>query len=406
MVRRGWGAMKLLIVIPALNEEESIAEVIARCLGARDHIMACVPAITAVEVTVVSDGSTDRTVARARAFADRINLVVFEKNRGYGAAIQEGWARSDAGLLGFMDADGTCDPRFFADLCRALEDQRADIALGNRMHPGSRMPFIRRLGNRMFALALAYFSAAPVRDTASGMRVVRRTSLSRLMPLPDGLNFTPAMSARAMLDAGLRITEVDMPYHERVGVSKLRAWEDGWRFSRTIVESILLYRPAGPLMCAGVLAAVVAAALMVLPAVHYLRTRTLAEWMIYRFVVGNLLGTSAAWLLAAAHISRRVVQIVLFHQRPAPPDTRFGRFLRSRLFWPVLLGLFLAGGLLVLPSFRELIRTGATYEHWSRFIVMSFLYSIAILLLGVKVIGYALDLLADRLAYLNRRDAA
>ena len=54
------------------------------------------------------------------------------------------------------------------------------------------------------------------------MRVVRRTSLDRLFPLPDGLHFTPAMSARAMFSDAIEIAEVDMPYKERVGESKLR----------------------------------------------------------------------------------------------------------------------------------------------------------------------------------------
>ena len=65
------------------------------------------------------------------------------------------------------------------------------------------------------------------------------------------------------------------------------------------------------------------------------------------------------------------------------------------------LALFLAGGLLVLPSFVELIRTGATYEHWSRFVAMSSLYSIAMVLWVTRVIDMILDLLAERIHYLQ-----
>jgi len=78
--------MKLLIAIPALNEEESIEGIVHRTLDARDHILSSSP-VTAIEITVVSDGSTDRTVELARAFGDRIGLIVFPENRGYGAAI-------------------------------------------------------------------------------------------------------------------------------------------------------------------------------------------------------------------------------------------------------------------------------------------------------------------------------
>jgi hypothetical protein len=77
----------------------------------------------------------------------------------------------------------------------------------------------------MFAVLLSLVSNSRVRDTASGMRVIRRTSLPEIMPLPDGLHFTPAMSARAILHPELKIHEIDMPYKERDGESKLKVWE-------------------------------------------------------------------------------------------------------------------------------------------------------------------------------------
>src|SRR5262245_45578866 len=145
--------MKLLIAIPALNEEESITAVVRRTLDARAEILRRT-GLTAVEITVVSDGSTDATVERARAFGTLINLIVLERNRGYGAAIMEAWRQSDADLLGFLDADGTCDPRFFAELCTAVLARNAHVVVGSRMHPLSRMPFMRRVGNVGFALML------------------------------------------------------------------------------------------------------------------------------------------------------------------------------------------------------------------------------------------------------------
>src|SRR5437868_10587429 len=90
--------LKLLIVIPAYNEEQSIVSIIERTLAAREHIIANSP-VTAVEVTVVSDGSSDQTVQMARPYQGRIRLIAYEKNRGYGAAIKEGWRGSDADLL-------------------------------------------------------------------------------------------------------------------------------------------------------------------------------------------------------------------------------------------------------------------------------------------------------------------
>ena len=190
--------MKLVVVSPALNEEHNIKNIIESALDSRKTITDNSP-VTEVEITVVSDGSSDNTASIALEFADKINVIVFEKNRGYGAAIKEGWKESDADILGFIDADGTCDPNNFADLCTALVEEKADIISGCRLNKKSKMPLVRKLGNRAFAFMLTVFSSWKMRDIASGMRVVRKDSLSKLLPLPDGLHFTPSMSARAML---------------------------------------------------------------------------------------------------------------------------------------------------------------------------------------------------------------
>ena len=386
--------MKLLIAIPALNEEASIQQIIERCLQARQNIVDT-SLVTQVEITVVSDGSTDRTVELAARFGDRIKLIVFAKNRGYGAAIKEAWAHSNADLLGFIDADGTCEPKFFSQLVNALEKHEADVALGCRLNENSKMPWVRRIGNIIFASMLTVLSSSRVRDTASGMRVVRRTCLPELLPLPDGLHFTPAMSARAMLSDTLRIVEIDMAYHEREGESKLRPGKDGLRFVKAILDAALLYRPARPLAILGLLWLAVAVVLMLTPTAHYVRYRSVQEWMIYRFVVSHLAGTLAGLLLCASYLTGRTVAIALNRRSRNVLDS----FFASRLVWAAPPILLIGGGLLVLPSFLELVRTGATYEHWSRFIAMSFCWVLASIIAVTGVIDYVLGLLGTQLAY-------
>jgi len=394
--------MKLLIAIPALNEEGSIQQIIERCLDARQEIIETSP-VTQVDITVVSDGSTDRTVELASRFSDRITLIVFPKNRGYGAAIKEAWAQSDADLLGFLDADGTCEPRFFSPLVNALKTHEADIALGCRLNVNTRMPWLRRVGNRLFASTLSLLSSSTLRDTASGMRVLRRTCLPALLPLPDGLHFTPAMSARAVLSDRTKIVEIDMPYHEREGESKLHPVKDGVRFFRAILDAALLYQPARPLAILGLLWLSLAVALMLTPTAYYLRHHAVQEWMIYRFVVSHLAGTLAGLLLCASYLTGRMVAISLREgegtQRNRNP---LDWFFSTWLPWLVPLILLLGGGLLVLPSFLELVRTGSTYEHWSRFIAMSFCWSIASIIAVTAVIDYVLGLLTAQLAYNHR----
>ena len=106
------------------------------------------------------------------------------------------------------------------------------------------MPVIRRIGNTVYALILSALSNRVVTDSASGMRVIRRDALDALYPLPDGLHFTPAMSARVLMDDGLAIAEIPMSYEERIGESKLNVVRDGVRFLRTILEMTLMWRPA------------------------------------------------------------------------------------------------------------------------------------------------------------------
>lgn len=390
--------MKLLIAIPALNEEDSIQSIITRALHARTHIISSSP-VTHVDITVVSDGSTDGTVELARKYTGQIRLIVFENNRGYGAAVKEAWAQSDAELLGFLDADGTCDPEFFSQLCNAVVSESADVALGCRMNANSRMPWLRRVGNRLFASILTVLSSSGVRDTASGMRVVRRDSLGKLLPLPDGLHFTPAMSARALMSKTVRIIEVDMPYHEREGESKLRPGKDGLRFLKAIVDAAFLYRPARPLAIVGLFWLAIAIALMITPTLYYLREHAVQEWMIYRFVVSHLAGTLAFLLFCASYLTQKMVRITLPEETATQRASLLEWFFSSRLAWVISPVLLVAGGLLVLPSFLELVRTGATYEHWSRFIAMSFCWSVAFILLVTWTMDYTLSLVTAQLAF-------
>jgi glycosyltransferase involved in cell wall biosynthesis len=395
--------MKLLIAIPAYNEEQSIEPIIQRSLAARAHITATSP-VHQVDIAVVSDGSTDRTLEIAQTHDHEINVIAFHQNRGYGAAIQEAWSQSDADLLGFLDADGTCDPRFFSTLCRAIEADHADVVIGCRMNKESKMPALRRVGNTIFAMLLGLFSSTRVRDTASGMRVVRRASLDKLEPLPTGMHFTPAMSARAMLDRSLKMHEIDMPYAEREGRSKLSVVRDGLRFLKVILEAAFLYRPERPLSFLGAACLLSAILLMLQPTFYYLANHAVAEWMIYRFIVSNLAGVAALLLFSASYVTARIVAMTLQNGSPRRSAMSITQsFLHSRSFWAVPVLLMLAGGLLVLPSFFQLIRTGATYEHWSRFIAMSFLFSAAIILLTTRACDYILNLLEDRLGFMRRR---
>jgi hypothetical protein len=350
---------------------------------------------------VVSDGSTDRTVELASRYFGQIDLIVFQENKGYGAAIKEAWRRSDAEILGFLDADGTCDPKFFANLCEGLVRESADVVLGCRLTRRSQMPLIRRLGNAVFAAILTTFSSNRVRDTASGMRVVRRMALPKIFPLPDGLHFTPAMSARSMLSDRVKIVEIEMPYRERTGQSKLRIAKDGLLFLKVILEAAFLYRPGRPLGILALLFFLTATVLMVQPSIYYLSHRLVLSWMIYRFLVSDLCGTAACLLFCASYLTDRMVAITLCGE-VRNRETRWTARFFANGWSSALAGLFTAVGVaLVLSSVIERVKTGGTNEHWSRYVAMTFLLSNALILAATRAIDYCLNMVAARLHYLT-----
>jgi len=121
--------------------------------------------------------------------------------------------------------------------------------------------------------------------------------------------------------------------------------------------------------------------------------------------VSHLVGISAMLLLCAGYLTDRVVQIALSSESHHVEEGAVGRFFNSRWFWLAPLALSAIGVTLVVPSFLELVRTGATYEHWSRFIAMSFFCSLALILVVTRAIDYVLQLVAERLAYLHPETA-
>jgi len=247
--------MHLALVIPALNEEEAIGQTLRRTLAAREKVLA-ETSVTKLTVVFVNDGSTDGTQAVVdQPEFDEVVKVRFKKNRGYGAAIKAGWQAVDADLVGFMDADGTCDPDFCVKLMNHLDETHADVVLAGRLNPESEMPLIRKVGNILFARLLGLVSGKDLTDSASGFRIVRRSSLKLMSPLPDGLHFTPAMSCICLLDPRLEIVEVPMPYKERIGRSKLSVVKDGLRFLYIILFSACCYSPIKTMLGASLIAA-------------------------------------------------------------------------------------------------------------------------------------------------------
>lgn len=229
----------LSVVIPAYNEEDGIAKIAQRVLAIKKDLQRV--GIEDLELLVVDDGSQDQTAHIAEGI-EGLRLIQHPHNKGYGAALKTGFNQAKGELIGFLDADGTYPPEFFPQLCvEAING--SDLVIGSRMSGAdSQMPITRRIGNLFFANLLTLIGRQPVSDSASGMRVFKREVLERIYPLPDGLNLTPVMSTRAIHE-GIHMSEVSIPYSERLGRSKLSVVRDGTTFLHSIVWTVLNYNP-------------------------------------------------------------------------------------------------------------------------------------------------------------------
>ncbi|RMF35308.1 MAG: glycosyltransferase family 2 protein [Chloroflexi bacterium] len=299
----------LSVVIPALNEEDGIAEIIERVLAVRPALAEV--GVEDLELIVVDDGSRDRTAEIAAGYAE-VRLIRHPVNRGYGAAIKTGFRAARGELLAFLDADGTYPPERFPALCKPALDG-ADVVVGSRMAgTESDMPLVRRIGNIIFATLVSLVSNVRITDSASGQRVLRREALPILYPLPDGLNFTPVMTTRA-LHENLKIVEVPIPYAERRGRSKLSVVKDGWRFLSTIVGTAFTYNPVRILGAAGG-ALVLVALLLAIPALMALVRGTRSEVPAIAVFAGTVLTVVGVTLFSTGALFNYIVS--LFHHRP------------------------------------------------------------------------------------------
>src|ERR671934_3124104 len=218
------------VVIPCLNEAETIAECVARaCAALGENALEG-------EVIVVDNGSTDGSGDLAR---DAGALVVDEPRRGYGSAYLAGLDVARGDYIVMVDADLTYDFGEIPSFVDQLE-HGAQLVVGNRMQnikPGA-MPLLSRLGNPILSGFLNVLHRTNVRDVHCGMRAVRRDVLPLLNLRTVGMEFASEMVIRATRER-LDVREVPIELHPRVGRSKLEPFRDGWRHLRVI----LVYNP-------------------------------------------------------------------------------------------------------------------------------------------------------------------
>jgi glycosyltransferase involved in cell wall biosynthesis len=200
---------KVIVFLPAYNEEESIGEVI-------ENIPRKFAGAELVEVLVIDDGSTDRTVTEARkAGADHI--ISFEKNRGLGAAVRKGIEEcysmgADVGVM--IDADGEYPAWQIPDLVKPILNGETDYTMGSRFMGTIRgMKFHRRMGNYFFTFLQTLLLRKWLYDGQSGMRAFSRQVLKHAEIIHD-YNYAQVLTLN-LVRKGFRVLEVPIQYRVR-----------------------------------------------------------------------------------------------------------------------------------------------------------------------------------------------
>jgi len=211
--------MKISVVIPTMNEEESIGQVmdeINEALSGRDY-----------EVLIVDTESTDRTREIARSKGAR---VVEEPRRGYGRAYKTGFEEAEGDIIVTLDADCTYPASKIPSLVVMIEKEGYEFITTDRLSNISSdvMGWTHRFGNWVLKTTMNLLFRTDFNDSQSGMWVFKSSALRHLNVTSDGMPFSEEIKIEAV-KKGLKFDEVPIEYRERKGEAKIRSLKDGFK---------------------------------------------------------------------------------------------------------------------------------------------------------------------------------
>ncbi len=204
--------MKLSIVVPLFNEEESITSMHRAIESAMQDFAG------SYEVLFVDDGSSDQTFDIACKLAERdptLKVVQFRRNYGQTPAMAAGIDLAEGDVIVTMDGDLQNDPRDIGKLIEELE-RGADIAVGWRYKRQDKL-LTRKVPSRIANWLIGKITGVPIRDNGCSLKAFRASVIKRIPLYSDMHRFIPAMASIA----GTKVAEVQVRHHARqFGVSK------------------------------------------------------------------------------------------------------------------------------------------------------------------------------------------
>lgn len=206
--------LRITVIIPCLNEEQGIDEVLRRMPPYID------------EKIVVDNGSTDRTAAVA---ASHGAIVVREDIRGYGKAYKKGFSHATGDVIVTLDGDHSYPVDAISYLLEAFGHLSADFLNASRFPVRDRgaMSLKHKVGNLVLSLVTSALFFRWVRDSQSGMWVFRRSILDKIQLDADGMAFSEEIKVEVIRHPRLKFEEIPVMYSSRLGEIKLNPWRDG-----------------------------------------------------------------------------------------------------------------------------------------------------------------------------------
>ena len=206
----------ITVIIPCLNEEQGIEKVLRAMPEFVD------------EVIVVDNNSTDRTSDVAASLGAK---VIREEVRGYGRAYKRGFAAATSDIIITLDGDHSYPVDALSYLIEALLHLEVDFLNASRfpVRDSHAMSFKNKFGNLMLSLVMSILFFRWVRDSQSGMWVIRRAILREMKLESDGMAFSEELKIEALRNPRIRFGEISIMYSSRLGETKLNAWRDGFQ---------------------------------------------------------------------------------------------------------------------------------------------------------------------------------
>jgi glycosyltransferase involved in cell wall biosynthesis len=230
---------KVLLIIPAYNEEESILNVVNKIYNYNKENN------TKYDIVVINDGSKDNT--EKILCENNINHIKLINNLGIGGAVQTGYKyalENDYDIAVQFDGDGQHDIRYVRDVIKPITDNDANMVIGSRFIDKSTSKFksskARQMGIKMISFFIKLVTSKKIYDTTSGFRAVDKELIKKFSNSYP-VEYPEPVSTTEILKMGYKVKEVAVSMNEREnGISSIRMWKNCYYMINVILYILVI----------------------------------------------------------------------------------------------------------------------------------------------------------------------